>query len=212
MLIFQTLHIKYHSNAEPCRTGIWGWQIANVSKYLTKCGICCKPYIPMFITFSRKKGGKKAIYFILLRNQWCKKISLPPHPCFPVGILSSCSHYPHMSAETDLSPSSWDSSSRCMPKAEDITWGIVRYLCRDPSPAKMYLSTSFKQEVTREIIHPSTKAKQPLNGDVQSHLNECQFIRAGRQKQPANHVATSAAGKKDQLGKLLTSWRRLRKR
>lgn len=70
--------IKHHRNAEPCRTGIWGWQIANASKYLTKCGICCQPYIPMFITFSRKKGRKKAIYFTLLTNQWCKKISLPP--------------------------------------------------------------------------------------------------------------------------------------
>lgn len=87
--IFQMFHIKHHRNAEPCRTGIWGRHIANGSKYLTKCGICCQSYVHTFITFSRKKG-LKAMHFILLRKQWCKKISLFPHTL--VFLWEFCPH------------------------------------------------------------------------------------------------------------------------
>lgn len=127
-------------------------KIANASKYLTKCGISHQPYIPMFITLSRKKGGEKGyILHPFEKSVMEENPSLPPHPCFPVGILSSCSHYPHKCADTAC-PLSWDSRSRCMPEAEDNAWATARYLCKDPSsPAKMHLRTSFKQEETKDL-------------------------------------------------------------
>lgn len=149
---------------------------------------------PHSLPCSERKGKEKAIYFMLLRNQWCNKISLSPYSLVFLWEFCSPAHIIHPSLQRLPVPFSWDSSSRCMPEAEDmtwgiircqdITWGIVRCLCRDPSPAKMHLSTSFKREEAREIILPS---EQPLNGEVS--------IRAGRQKQTANDAATSAAGK-----------------
>lgn len=86
MLVFQMFHIKHHRNAEPCRTGLWGWQIANASEYLIKCGICCQPYIPTFITFSREKGGKRLYTSSFWGNSDVRKSLFPLTPLFSYGL------------------------------------------------------------------------------------------------------------------------------
>jgi len=63
-------------------------------------------------------------------------------------------------ARDSLSPSPGTAAQRCTPEAEDNTWKMVRYLHGDPSPAKIHLSISFRQEETKRSPTPPQK----LNG------------------------------------------------
>lgn len=160
MLILHIFHIKHHRNAEPCRIGIWGWQIVNTSKYLTKYGICCQPYIPTFIMLSRKKKKKTRLYTSSFWEISDVRKTISPHSLVFLWAFCHCAHITRTNlrrGQRQPVPFPRDSGSRCTPEAEDNTWKTVRYLCGDPSPAKMHLSTSFRQEETKRSSTPPKK-------------------------------------------------------
>lgn len=66
-----------------------------------KCGICCQLYIPMFITFSSKKGGKKASSF--WENSGVRKSLSPTHTLVSLWAFCHHAHIVHLCRDS-LSP------------------------------------------------------------------------------------------------------------
>lgn len=95
--VFDFAHLSSQTSQKRfphCRTGIWGWQIVNTSNSLTKHGACCQPHTPTLITLlGKEKTGCIPHPFEEIGDVRNAIPSLLPG--FPMGILLSCSPYPH---------------------------------------------------------------------------------------------------------------------
>lgn len=148
--------LKHHRNAEPCRTGIWGWHIANTSKYLTKCGICYQPYISTFITLSRKKGGKRLYTSSFWGISDVRKSLFSPTPLF------SCGNSVLLTLSTQVCRDSLSPFPGTAARGAYWGWGYYLGDCKVPLQRSITCQNAFKHfiQIRNKRDHPPLHKSQ----------------------------------------------------